>query len=153
MKKLIVFICTGNICRSCMAEVIAKELSAKNNVDDQLSFFSAGTKTWDGLPATDFARQVVMEWGYSLENHSSTSLNLELVNEADLLLTLMDEQKVDVLNNFLLAAGKVFSLHEFLGETQEVYDPFDGSLDDYRKAMRELMIKIDLVLKKVLEVK
>ncbi len=136
-----------------MAEVIAKELAAKNNVDDQLSFFSAGTKTWDGLPATDFARQVMQEWGYSLENHSSTSLNLELVMEADLLITMMDEQKTDILSNFPVAQGKTFSLHEFLGEAKEVYDPFDGTIDDYRQAVSELIVKIDLVMKKVLGAK
>jgi protein-tyrosine-phosphatase len=134
----IVFVCTGNTCRSPLAEAIARDLAAQRQMSD-VSFESAGTSAWEGAPASDGALLVGLERQLDLNPHRARQLDREIVGRADLLLAMGPHhlERIAALGG----DGKAFLLTSFASHGQEsraVNDPFGGDLDGYRAAADEL---------------
>ena len=83
----ILMVCTGNICRSPMAEVMLREALGRCGADD-VEVESAGTWAGLGHPATEEARQVMQSRGIDLASHRSQPVTAELLDEADLILAM-----------------------------------------------------------------
>src|SRR5580698_9108130 len=130
--KTILFVCTGNVCRSPMAEGIFRHVM-KGRRDIQV--LSAGIGAMDGQPPSPYAVQAVRELGIDISRQRSRPLTPELVPEADFIFG-MTHSHVDTI--FLLypqAAEKTFLLREF-DDTLDIFekdisDPIGGSYDVY----------------------
>ena len=83
----LLFVCTGNTCRSPLAEVIARHLIADREIPD-VTVGSAGTSAWADSTASDGALLVALEQGLDLGDHRSRPLAQELVSNAQVILTL-----------------------------------------------------------------
>lgn len=128
MKILI--ICTGNTCRSPMAEGFMKQLISKKGLNG-IEVSSAGTAAIVGLPATQNAKQAASEKGVDLSSHRSRQVTGTLVREAELILA-MERFHVDYVNE-LGGWGKTYLISGYpAGGGTDVVDPIGGSLDDYR---------------------
>jgi protein arginine phosphatase len=132
--KRILFVCTGNTCRSPMAEAILKSKKI-----DGLEVKSAGIYAATGSEASAHAKKV-LEDHHIEHNHSSNMLTLESVHWADLILTMTGSHKNVILQQYPETAGKVFTLKEFTGEAYDVdvVDPFGGSVEIYQETYQEL---------------
>src|SRR6476619_4596166 len=80
----ILFVCSGNTCRSALAEALAKRIADSRGIRD-VNVSSAGTNAWDNVPATDEALLVGMEREVDLTGHRSRKLTPAIVSEADLI--------------------------------------------------------------------
>lgn len=146
---LLLFVCTGNTCRSPMAEVSARRGAQERGLDD-LIISSAGTSAWDGAPASDAALLVAMEHDLALDLHRARPLSRELVAEADLILTMGPHHAERCIA--LGGAGKTFLLSQFASrgeDSKPIADPFGGDLDAYRVTFGELEEAIGKVLDRV----
>jgi protein-tyrosine-phosphatase len=138
--KHVLLVCTGNICRSPLAEaLLVRALKDRTPPVEGISVASAGTGAWDGAPASEGAYLVGLERGLDLSGHRARLLTRELVEEADLILTMARHHRARV--DELGGEGRVFVLGEYAGREgneAEVSDPFGGDLDVYRDTCAEL---------------
>jgi protein arginine phosphatase len=134
----VLLVCTGNICRSPLAEALLVR-ALKDRTMDGVTVGSAGTGAWDGAPASEGAYLVGLERGLDLSGHRARLLTRELVEQADLILTMARHHRARV--DELGGEGRVFVLGEYAGregDEAEVSDPFGGDLDVYRDTCAEL---------------
>ena len=135
MIQHVLFVCTGNICRSPLAASLLERALAERGIEATVT--SAGTGAWDGAPASEGAYLVALERGLDLSNHRARLLTRELVEEADLILTMARHHRARV--DELGGEGRVFVLGEYAGRgDDEVSDPFGSNLDVYRGTCQEL---------------
>jgi len=138
MIKHILLVCTGNICRSPIAEALLVRALEERGLDG-IGVSSAGTGAWDGAPASEGAYLVGLERGLDLSGHRARLLTRELVDQSDLILTMARHHRARV--DELGGEGKVFVLGEYAGlegDGAEVSDPFGGDLEIYRSTCVEL---------------
>lgn len=137
MIQNVLFVCTGNICRSPLAAALLLRALKERGVD--VTVTSAGTGAWDGAPASEGAYLVGLERGLDLSGHRARLLSRELVEQADLILTMARHHRARV--DELGGEGRVFVLGEYAGregDDVEVSDPFGGDLGVYRDTCVEL---------------
>lgn len=141
----IYFICTGNTCRSPMAEAILKHKQL-NNIEVR----SAGVYAQNGGAMSMNAKKVLVENGI-LENHRSAEIDPQYMEEADVILTMTKSHLHALLQYFPQAANKIYTLSEYVSENaQDISDPFGGNIDVYRQTFEELQQLIDALQLKLL---
>jgi protein-tyrosine-phosphatase len=118
-----------------MAEAIFRHIAS--GIAGNINSFevkSAGTcQGMDGYHATVFAEQVMAERDLDITAHRSQTVNNDLTNWADLILTMTAEQKVTVLMDFIDARGKTYLLTAYVGAKGEVSDPVGMGKEVYRE--------------------
>ncbi|MDK2888653.1 MAG: protein arginine phosphatase [Thermoanaerobacter sp.] len=146
MAKKVLFVCTGNTCRSSMAEVLARGMLAERGLQDEVEVVSAGIAALPGSEASPQAVAVMEEMGLDLKSHRASLLTRRDVEEADLVLAMTAGHKKLIQDRFPDLAGKVFTLAEFAGRDGDVPDPFGAPVEVYRRCAGELRELISLVL-------
>jgi protein-tyrosine-phosphatase len=134
----VLFVCTGNICRSPMAEAIGRRLLEQRGVAG-VEVSSAGTAAWDGAPASEGAYLIALEHGLDLSAHRARQLTADHVASADLVLG-MSQHHVERAAA-LGGAAKSHLLGAYAGRpaaTAQVEDPFGGDLEEYRRTFAQL---------------
>ena len=135
----VLFICTGNTCRSPMAEGLLKKL-----LDDRpgqgaaISVASAGTMGLVGMPATQPAIAVAADYGIDIRSHRSRAATPRLLDEADLVLTMADEHH-DFCRGMGVPAERLYMLCAFPKHPEglsryNIPDPIGGDRTQYQRA-------------------
>ena len=145
----LLFVCTGNTCRSPLAEAIARHAVRQRGIAD-LSVGSAGISAWEGASASDGSLLVALEQGLDLAPHRARMLSPALIDAADLILTMgpVHLEQVQALGGeeraYLLTA---FASRDTNADS--ISDPFGGDLDVYRHTFAELSELVHATLDRV----
>jgi protein-tyrosine-phosphatase len=138
----ILFVCTGNTCRSPLAEAIARKIAIDRGLTD-VEVASAGTSAWAGAGPSDGSLLVALERRLDLSQHRAQQLTRELVDAQDVILAMSPThlERVEALGG----AGKAYLLTRFTSPTgaeEGISDPFGGDLELYRATADELEVEI-----------
>jgi len=138
----VLFVCFGNICRSPLAEAIARQKADERGLS--ITFESAGVGAAGGGAATPEAEQVAREHGLDLSSFGSRRIDGELLGRADLVLTMTADQLGRVRS---LGVRRAHLLTEFgSGSGGDVADPIGAGVSTYRATYDQLASEIELVL-------
>ena len=139
---MVLFVCTGNTCRSPMAESLFRRLAAERlgcppEAIEQhgVVVASAGISAWSGTRASAGAIDAMAERGGDLGGHESQPLTEDLVRQADVILTMTAAHRAAILARFPEAGGRVSMLSP---DRQDVLDPIGGTLDTYRRCASQI---------------
>ena len=144
----VVFVCTGNTCRSSMAEALFRKMLYELGKHDQIQVESYGIAAVEGQPASENARRVMAKEGIDLNSHRARQFNREAL-DADLILTMTQSHKDYILNRFPNTKGRVFVLGEFVGDYGEISDPFGQGIEVYEQVAKELKQKLSKILERL----
>jgi protein-tyrosine phosphatase len=134
----VLFVCSGNTCRSPLAEALFRQLLGESGRTD-IEVASAGTGAYDGAPASEGAYLVALEAGLDLSAHRARLLDRSMVDQADLILAMSGGHLSRV--ERLGGAGKAHLLGEYSGisgDDLEVRDPYGGDVEGYRLTLEQL---------------
>jgi protein-tyrosine-phosphatase len=137
LKKLL-FVCSGNTCRSPLAEGIAKKLFPEDLLK-KVRLSSAGTSAVEGHPASSLAVEVALKRSIDLSTHRSRVLNRQLVKDADLIITMgaKHRETVGVIEPAALHYTRL--LTDFCDEqTGDIPDPIGLGSEEYEETFRAL---------------
>src|SRR5436189_6303067 len=115
MIENVLFVCTGNICRSPLAASLLERALQERGIE--VTVASAGTGAWDGAPASEGAYLVGLERGLDLSGHRARLLTREIVEDADLILTMARHHRAR--GDELGGEGRVVVLGEYGGREGE----------------------------------
>lgn len=135
--KRILLICTGNTCRSALAEGIAR---ARLDPGTGVVFESAGLYALDGAPATPNAAAVAAEMGVDLSAHRARSVTPELLEAADRIYVMTRAQAESLAR---LAGGGEDRVSLLYPDGQDIPDPYGGDLDAYRAARDRIIAAVE----------
>ncbi len=135
-----------------MAEGFLNMFLDKNDKPVEVEALSAGLNAFGG-PPTPEAIETMREEGIEISGFSSRQLTEELIEEADLILTMTKHYKDEVLSCHPEAKQKVFTLKEFAEETQnlDIEDPYGEGMEAYKKCAKEIKQSLTKALKKILQ--
>ncbi|NLM51708.1 MAG: low molecular weight protein arginine phosphatase [Firmicutes bacterium] len=147
-KKKLIFVCSGNTCRSPLAKVLARDIFAKAGLDDW-AVDSAGTAALHGMSASGHALTAAHTLGLDLSLHQAKPITEMLAQEADLILVMTRAHKDFLLHTWPALAGKIYTIKEFVGEAGDVADPFGKTAAHYLETAQELQALLQQVAKKL----
>ncbi len=142
-QSMILFVCTGNVCRSPIAEYLLR----KKIMEEELPYRTASAGVLqDGMVISSNSSVLLIENGMDATAHVSRKLNLEIIRDSWLILTMEEKHKQFFEKNFPQYSHKVYTLLEFCGGEGDVEDPYMESIEKYRIAYNIIEKNIDCLI-------
>lgn len=151
----IMFICTGNICRSAMAEWLLKKKLEDEGIKN-IEVYSSGIYAQDGDIPTWEAKTVMKdEYDIDMSKHKATNIKNSKIKEMDLILCATISHKIAVIDLYPKLEGKVFTMKEYVNYSREYHDevnikdPWGYDIETYRSCISEIDECVGLLINKV----
>lgn len=150
MYKKILFVCTGNTCRSVMAQGLFRKMLSEEGIKD-VKVSSAGTAALSSYGIFGILEKVLKEEDIEISHHKPIQVTPQIVKDADLILVMERRHKQAILEMVPEAENRVFLLKEFAGEKDnlDIPDPIGHPEEVYRSRLEEIKGYLKKILKKI----
>lgn len=146
----ICLVCTGNTCRSPMAEVFLRDLLDSRDLGSaekiKYTIKSAGTSAGSGMPASTHSQAVAKERGLDLSSHQSRAISARDLEDCDIILT-MTRRHRDMLVDVLPECEN--RVRPLAGEDHDIVDPFGGDLQTYQDCADDIERRLKTLLEQL----
>ena len=141
----VIFICTGNICRSAMADGYLKYRIKELGKEQDITVNSAGTHAIENQESPINAKKAIEKYGANINSHTATTLERANLEQATHILVMTDKHKKDVIARYPNVADKVKLLGEYSKDKKykEIDDPWGYSFEVYEKCAKEIVDSIE----------
>jgi protein-tyrosine phosphatase len=161
--KHILFVCTGNTCRSSMAQSLFETaLTSDSTLTDHFTADSAGLAAFRGDPASENSVKAVHAlWNIDLHSHRAKQMDDMLASSADLILTMTQAHRDAIFDRFPQCRKKCFTLKEYIYDIQrssntsrileniDISDPYGLPLDAYIRCAQDMKRTVDKLIEKL----
>lgn len=145
----IMFVCTGNICRSAIAhKILEKEI--KNRKIKDLKVYSSGIFAENGDKSPEFAIEELKKYDIDLSKHRALNIYDSNIEDMDLILcaTIIHKEKIKTL--FPKKIKNVYTIKEYVGLSDfNLKDPWGGNKEEFEKCAKDIKDYIDIILAKL----
>lgn len=137
--RSVLFVCTGNLCRSPVAEYLLQERLSQLG-EENIVVESAGTIAGDGNRAAQDAVETMAAFGIDMSGHRARRLTGEMIAAADLVIAMEKYHYNTIVSLSQEAAGNTVMMGKFLGgqEEMEIPDPYGGNREGFVKSVEML---------------
>jgi len=145
--KKIIFVCTGNTCRSPLAEMIMKDLLKKANIN-HIEIISRGLSVFGESPVNAHVETILAKYNINLSPHCSTLLSEDDFTSDTVVLTMTNHHKQLASNRFSAYSNNIYTLYEYVdGSNEDVHDPYGGNINIYENCFAELLEVLTILVK------
>ena len=143
----ILFVCTGNTCRSPMAETLANKIFKEKNLDIKAD--SAGISVNLSSGASENSVSTMRDYNIDLSGHKAKNITKKIFDENDFILTMTKQHKIFLEQKFFYANNKIFTLSKFAcNKDYDIIDPFGCDLEIYKRCANEILDFIKIIADK-----
>ena len=150
----VMFVCTGNICRSAIAHGLFEKKLADKKIKN-ISVYSCGTQAAIGDRPTYEAKRVMEEYDVDISKHKATNIRYSKIKEMDLILCATMAHKMEVISIYPELEGKVYTMKEYVNYERQYHnsinikDPWGYDIETYRSCAGEIDECLELLIKKI----
>ena len=147
----VMFVCTGNICRSAMAEGLFIKLIKDNNL--KIDVYSCGIYAENGDYATYNAIEAARYYDADISNHRATNIRSSQIEDMDIILCATNAHKNMVISMYPELISKVYTMKEYAdiddnGRNMDINDPWGHDMYTYKKCAQEINVCLENIIDK-----
>ncbi len=151
--KLVLFVCTGNSCRSVMAQNLFERMLKEKGLSDKIKTASGGTAVHLKLKPIRGTIKVLGEEGINVKKYRSRKLNPDILHQSDLIIVMEKKHRQALIEKNPVLDRKIYLINQFLpeGNFHDLPDPIRKPLAFYQKTREDIKKTLPNILKKVQE--
>lgn len=151
MIKSVMFICSGNICRSPMAQWYMQKRVKDIGKEELYLISSCGTEAINGQEATENAKKAILEYEVNMDKHRATNISFTNIKDYELIICMTEVHKKIVKKMYPKNSDNIYTLKEYIDPEalyKDIDDPWGLSLEVYKECANEIAKSIDKLIEK-----